>query len=50
MWSHAKYAALANFVPGDRDHLQDAVIEAVGDLHFKLYLLRSFFQAAKLRL
>jgi transposase len=50
MWSHAKYTALANFVPDDRDHLEDAVIEAVGDLHFKPRLLRSFFQAAKLRL
>jgi transposase len=50
MWSHAKYTALANFVPDDREHLEDAVIEAVGDLHFKPHLLRSFFRAAKLRL
>lgn len=50
MWSHAKYTTLANFVPDDRDQLADAVIEAVGDLHFKPLLLQSFFQAAKLRL
>ena len=50
LWSHAKYTALANFVPEDVNHLQDAVIEAVGDPHFKPPLLRSFFQAAKLKL
>jgi putative transposase len=50
LWSHAKYTALANFVPDDRDHLHDAVIEAVGDTHFKQPLLQSFFHAAQLRL
>lgn len=50
LWSHAKFAALANFVPDDVDHLHDAVIEAVGDTHFNQPLLRSFFHAAKLRL
>jgi putative transposase len=50
VWSHAKYTALANFVPDDRDHLHDAVIEAVGDTHFKQPLLQSFFHAAQLRL
>lgn len=50
LWSHAKYTALANFVPDDVDHLHDAVIEAVGDPHFNQPLLRSFFHAAKLKL
>lgn len=50
LWSHAKYTALANFVPDDVAHLEDAVIEAVGDTHFNQPLLRSFFHAAKLKL
>jgi hypothetical protein len=50
LWSHAEYTALANFVPDDVNHLEDAVIEAVGDTHFKLPLLRSFFHAAKFTL
>jgi transposase len=50
LWSHAKYTALANFVPDDVDHLHDAAIEAVGDPHFNQHLLRSFFQTAKLKL
>lgn len=50
LWSHAKYSALANFVPDDVDHLSDAVIEAVGDTHFRPPLLQSFFHAAKLNL
>ena len=49
-WSHAKYSALANFVPDDVDHLRDAVIDAVGDTHFNRSLLRSFFEAAQLTL
>lgn len=50
LWSHAKYTALANFVPDDVAHLEDAVIEAVGDTHFNQPLLRSFFQTARLKL
>jgi len=50
LWSHAKYTALANFVPDNVNHLEDAVIEAVGDTHFNPPLLRSFFHAAKLTL
>jgi putative transposase len=48
LWSHAKYTALANFVPDHVDHLHDAVIEAVGDPQFHRRLLRSFFHAAQL--
>jgi transposase len=50
IWSHAKYSSLANFVPDDFDHLRDAVIESVGDLHWDNRLKRSFFQTAKLPL
>lgn len=50
LWSHAKYSALANFVPDDVDQLYDAVIQAVGDVHFRQPLMQSFFHAAKLHL
>ena len=50
LWSHAKYSALANFVPDDLDHLSDTVLNAVDDIYFKPPLLQSFFQAAKLPL
>lgn len=50
LWSHTKYAELANFVPDDTDHLHDAVIAAVGNPHFKQPLLQSFFHAAQLNL
>ena len=50
LWSHVKYSALANFTPDDVDHLCDAVITAVGDVHFRPPLMQSFFQAAKLSL
>jgi putative transposase len=48
MWSHAKYTALANFVPDDVDHLFDAVAETIDDIYFQPHLLTSFFQAAEL--
>ncbi len=48
MWSHTKYASLANFVPDNVDHLFDAVAQAVDDVYFQPHLLKSFFQAAKL--
>jgi len=50
LWSHAKYSALANFVPHDVDQLFDAVVTAVGDVQFRPTLVESFFHAAKLRL
>lgn len=50
IWGHAKCSTLANFVPDDVDHLHDAVIESVGDLHFQNHLKRSFFQTAQLPL
>lgn len=48
LWSHAKYTALANFVPDDIDHLHDAAIEADGDLEWDQRLKESFFQTAEL--
>lgn len=50
LWSHAKYSTLANFVPDDLDHLDDAVMDAIDDIYYKPPLLQSFFQAAKLTL
>jgi transposase len=50
LWSQTKYTDLANFLPDDVQHLDDAVIEAIDDLRFRPHLLRSFFQSAKLRL
>ena len=50
LWSHSKYSRLANFVADDVDHLSDAVIEAVGDVHFAPSLKTSFFHAAQLHL
>ena len=48
LWTHAKYSALSNFVPNDVDHPYDAVVTAVGDVHFRPSLMQSFFQNAKL--
>src|SRR5687767_6716507 len=49
-WSHTKYASLANYVPDDVLDLEAeadvSLLEARGDQP----LLRSFFQAARLRL
>lgn len=48
LWSHAKYSALANFIPDDFDHLYDAVLNAVGDIQFRPSPLKSFFHAVQL--
>ena len=50
LWSYSKYGRLANFVADDVDHLSDAVIETVGDVHFAPSLKTSFFHAASLHL
>jgi transposase len=50
LWSHAKYSTLANFVPDDLEHLDEAVMDAIDDIYFKPPLLQSFFHAAKLTL
>ena len=46
----ANIPSLANFVPDNVEHLRDAVIESVGDLHWDERLKRSFFQTAELPL
>lgn len=50
MWSHAKYADLANYVPDDVDELDDAVRASLRDQSRNHQLKRSFFKTAQLRL
>ena len=50
LWSHAKYTALANFIPQDLDDLHEAVVDAVGDTQFRPRLLQACFRSAKLSL
>lgn len=49
-WNHTKYSDLANFIPDDRDHLQEAVAESLTQQSKDHDLLRSFFAYAKLPL
>jgi len=49
-WNHTKYADLANFVPNDLNHLQNAVHAAITKQSRNQDLLRSFFAYAKLPL
>ena len=48
LWSHTKYSDLANFLPEDVDHLEDAVVESLCEQYSEQQLKRSFFQTAKL--
>lgn len=50
MWSHAKYADLANFIPDDVDQLDQAVHASLGDQAQDHRLKLSFFKTAQLRL
>ena len=50
MWSHAKYADLANFVPDDADDLTGAVNASLDDQAHDHRLKLSFFKTAQLRL
>jgi transposase len=50
MWSHAKYADLANFVPDDVEELDDAVHASLDDQAPNHRLKLSFFKTAQLRL
>jgi transposase len=50
LWSHTKYADLANFVPQDIDDLHDAVSDSFDDTYFNHQLRRSFFGWAGLNL
>jgi putative transposase len=49
-WSHSKYGDLANFAPQDVAELEQAVIKSIRGQRENQDLLRSFFQAAKLKL
>lgn len=50
VWSQSKYSDLANFAPQDVAELEQAVINSIRKQRKKKDLLRSFFQAAKLKL
>jgi transposase len=50
MWSHAKYADLANYVPDDADHLDAAVKQSLRNQSQNHRLKRSYFKTAQLRL
>ena len=50
MWSHAKYAKLANYVPDDVDDLDAAVRASLKDQSRNHQLKRSYFKTAQLRL
>lgn len=50
MWSHAKYAKLANYVPDDVEQLNDAVHASLEDQARDHRLKLSYFKTAQLRL
>lgn len=50
MWSHAKYADLANYVPRDANDLDGAVRASLKDQSRNQQLKRSYFKTAQLRL
>jgi len=50
LWSHTKYSDLANFLPEDVHHLENAVLESLCDQYYEQHLKRSFFQTAELEL
>lgn len=49
-WSHSKYGDLANFAPQNVAELEYEVIKSIRGQRGNQALLRSFFQAAKLKL
>lgn len=50
VWTHTKYADLANFIPEDVGHLRSEVAASITDQRSTPLLLRSFFAHAKLEL
>jgi transposase len=48
MWSQTKYADLANFVPQDRQDLEDGVVESLCDQRENTRIKRGYFHAAQL--
>jgi len=49
VWTHTKYADLANFIPDDLAHLRSEVAASITDQQSTPTLLRSFFDHAQLR-
>ena len=50
LWSYTKCPDLANFLPHDEHDLRRSVCESIEAQRRQKHLLRSFFQAAKLKL
>ncbi|MFQ5705629.1 MAG: transposase [Gemmatimonadales bacterium] len=50
VWSHSKYADLANYIPDDVETLADEVIDSLDQLSKDQTTLRSFFHHARLRI
>ena len=50
VWSHTKYADLANYIPDDIDALAEAVMHSIEQTGCGQALLRSFFRHAGLKL
>ena len=50
MWSHAKYADLANYVPDDVEQLDKAVPTSLDSQATNHHLKLSFFKTAQLRM
>lgn len=50
VWSQAKYAEMANWVPEDTDELEERYHDTLADFNQQQSLLRSFFAVAKLTL
>ena len=50
MWSHAKYADLANYIADDADDLDAAVRNSLNDQSRNHRLKRSYFKTAQLKL
>jgi len=50
VWTHTKYADLANFIPEDLGHLRSEVAASITDQRSTPSLLQSFFAHAQLKL
>ncbi len=50
VWSHTKYADLANYIPDDVEDLACEVMDSLEQAGTRQQLLRSFFDHAELKL
>ena len=50
VWSHTKYADLANYIPDDVEALAYEVLDSLEQVGSRQQLLRSFFDHAELKL